>query len=214
MVSILIGLASAALVVYVGAVCKRLRVTRIVISVATSILLAHLVFFMCMAIPKSIAVEIVSILPLATGIASFAKGTRAIVTNFLLAASLPWVNFALAIAVITTEAVVLNQKVANALFDTCQSNKAKPTRKKRLHASERDRRSEDLKDTIRHYSLTNCERDALLLSGGYTANTIADEPNITHNTTQGYIRNVYLKCLIHSHQDAIDLENTALVNKR
>ena len=54
----------------------------------------------------------------------------------------------------------------------------------------------------------------LLLSGGYTANTIAYEPNITHNTTQGYIRNVYSKCLIHSHQDAIDLENTALVNKR
>lgn len=85
---------------------------------------------MCMAIPKSIAVEIVSILPLATGIASFAKGTRAIVTNFLLAASLPWVNFALAIAVITMEAVVLNQKVANALFDTCQSNKAKTYPKK------------------------------------------------------------------------------------
>lgn len=71
-----------------------------------------------------------------------------------------------------------------------------------------------MKDTIRHYSLTNCERDVLLLSRGYAANTIADEPNITHNTTQGYIRNVYSKCLIHSHQDAIDLENTALVNKR
>lgn len=124
MVGILVGLASAALVVRVNTVCKRLRGTRVFASVVTSILLAHLIFFMCITIPKSIAAVVVSILPLATEIVSFVKGARTLATNSPLAAYPPWGNFALAIAVITMTAVVFNQKVANALFDTRQGNNA------------------------------------------------------------------------------------------
>lgn len=70
-----------------------------------------------------------------------------------------------------------------------------------------------MKDIARHYSLTSRKRDVLPLSGEYATNTIVDEPSITYSTSPGYIKNVYSKCFIHSHQDAIDLENMAFVNK-
>lgn len=70
-----------------------------------------------------------------------------------------------------------------------------------------------MKDIARHYSLTSHKRDVLPLSEEYAANTIVDELSITYSTSPGYIKNVYSKCFIHSHQDAIDLENMAFVNK-
>lgn len=70
-----------------------------------------------------------------------------------------------------------------------------------------------MKGIARHYSLTSRKRDVLSLSGEYAANTIVDELTITYSTSPGYIKNVYSKCFIHSHQNAIDLENMAFVNK-